>query len=234
MKKLDLNKTLAYIRGLNRRSLKFRLVNKLPIPKPSTIQLLYRIDIFDPKGKLYKTTGDQPSHSFVKQFLQLMEILMAHPYDSYPDSVTIVDTGGSGRSYSASQSSYISHLMATEAGAGNTTYGILVGTGETAPATGDYSLETQISHGTGAGQLSYGATTVDHATEIGANMDMIITRAFVNGSGASITIKECGIVVRHMHWGSGYYYFLIIHDAANQAVPDGYTAYVTYTIRTTV
>jgi hypothetical protein len=232
LKKLDPEKTLAYIRGLNRRSLKYRIINRLP--RPSTVQLFYRIDIYDPKGKLYKTTGDQPSHSFVKAFLQLLELMMANAWESAPDTVSIVDTGGSNRNSSFNIGQYHTRLWVCEAPAGNDDYGILVGTGTTPPATDDNNMETVIVHGTGSGQLSYSACAVGQATEIGANMDLQITRSFINGSGDTVSITECGLAVRHSIIGTSTYYFLIIHDAADQDVPDGYTAYVTYTIRTTV
>ena len=232
VKKFDVEKTLAYIRALNRRSLRLRLADLLP--RPPTIQLLHRIDIYDKNGKLVKTTGDMKSHSFVLQFLQMMEIHMAHAFGSNPDSIQVKDTGGILRTWSYTSAQYLPYLFTTEAEANNVEYGILVGTGTTTPAQDDYALETKILHGSTSGKLQYGATVVNEAAIVGSNVDMVVTRTFINASGATITIREVGLAVYERWSGSTAYYFLWAHDSVNQSVDNTYVAVVTYTLRTTV
>jgi hypothetical protein len=232
MKKFGAEKSLAYLRGLNPRSLGLRLADVAH--RAPTIQLLRRIDIYDSNGKLIRTTGDRRSHSFVLQFLQILELHMAHIYSSNPDGVTVKDTDGNNRAWSYTSSQYVANTLAVEAPSTDDSYGILVGTGTTAPALDDYQLETKTAHGSGSGQLQYGATSVAAAAIVGSNVDMVISRTFINASGASITIREVGLALREMWYGSTNYKFLIAHDAVNQTVENTYIAVVTYTVRVTV
>ncbi len=109
-------------------------------------------------------------------------------------------------------------------------YGIYAGTGTTAPANADYAMQTPIAHGSGSGQLQYQPTAVGAAGIVGSNVDLVITRAFVNASGATITLREVGFGYQV---GSSWY-FLMAHDAVNQAILNTEVGLVSYTIRTTV
>jgi hypothetical protein len=115
-------------------------------------------------------------------------------------------------------------------------YGIWVGTGNTAVAVSDYTLDTKIDHGTGAGELDYNANTYIAATISGDNIVYKVYRTFANGSGGPITIEEVGLIAKTVD----PYYYLILRDtkdangvALSIAVPDGQTATVTYTFTQT-
>jgi len=179
-------------------------------------------------GQLRKTTGEMKSHSFVKQFLQQMELSIAHAASVASDSVTIKDTSNADNLI-AFATAAANTYWALEAPANTSTYGIQIGTGVTAPATADYTVETQIAHGVGAGQMQYGATGVCAAAVVGANMDLVIARPFTNSSGDSITVKEITAV-----FSTQGKYNLGAHDAVNQAVANGESLVVTYVMRTTV
>lgn len=232
MKMLYTTNVSAYLRAINLNEVKLKLKNLKH--RQSTVQLLVRLDVFDPKtGKLVKTTGDRKSHSFVLNFLRLIERCMAHAYSVYPDYVTAYDTGGTNRSHGGT-TYYHYRLMATEAPAGNDDYGIVVGTGTTTPTSEDYALQTQIIHGSSAGQLQYGDCGVSGAGVVGSNVDMVIARTFVNGSGGDITIREVGLYVEDQFGQTTGYYFCLARDLVNQTVSNGYVAVVSYTVRTTV
>lgn len=79
----------------------------------------------------------------------------------------------------------VNTLYALEAQSGNEFYGILVGTGVTAPVNADYTMQTKVAHGTAASKLQYQATSVGAAGINGANVDLVIARIFINGSGVS-------------------------------------------------
>jgi len=249
--------TMPQLRALNFWTLKQKILDHT-IQRTPTIQLLQKIDIYrlcpadreklvaienskeqlaflKEHGCLVRSTGEMKSHSFVLQFLQLLEISMAHVQTIASDTVSIRDTGNTLRSISNSSATNQNALYywSTEAPSGTSTYGIGVGTGTTAPATSDYVLETPIAHGTGAGQLQWASCGVGGAGIAGANVDSVIIRTFINGSGGSITVREIGLMTT---WASGttQYNFLIAHDAVNQAVADGEVAVVAYTMRTTV
>lgn len=196
-------------------------------------------------GELERSTGEVKSHSFVIAFNQLIALLMAHPFGLVPDYITITDTGNAARTasssgWSASNSSVdpgnTINIFAAEAPATNTNYGILVGTGVTAPATTDYAMETLVAHGSSAGTLQYQATSVGDAGVVGANVDVVLARVLVNGSGGSITLREIGLVISTVFDLSSTTprYFLVAHDAVNQAIANTEIAVVGYIIRTTV
>jgi len=162
------------------------------------------------------------SESFVIAFLQIVECQF------YPSvNVSVVDTGGTPRSCPDGLTN-----LNIEVGAGSDTYGLFVGTGTTTPTNSDYAPETQIAHGAGAGQLNYGATSKTTAQEVGANVDLIITRTFTNSSGGTINVTEYGIIGKIFN-GSAYGLFLHDVDSAT-AVNNGQVMTVSYTFRTTV
>lgn len=172
---------------------------------------------------LKRSTGEMKSHSFVLQFQQHLEAILARPSGGTADTPTALDTSNTSRGLTTA----IAVTTALEATATTENFGILIGTGITAPTNTDYTIETQISHGTGAGQLAYQATSMGSAAVVGANVDTVIVRVFVNSSGGAITIREIGLV------GKNSWYFLLARDAVNQAVANLEVAVVGYIIRTT-
>jgi hypothetical protein len=81
------------------------------------------------------------------------------------------------------------------------TYGIIVGTSDTAFSGTATDLTSKISHGTGSGELEYGAfpdsvVTVEPSIT-GNKTQMKLGRRFENNSGGSITIKEIGIMSKN-------------------------------------
>lgn len=204
-------------------------------PIDSTFQLHVRGRVFDkilgpgidllenyPKNwrtALIQDTGWIPAKSFVQWFLYLHHIR----FESVARSAT--DTGGVSR-YVIPSRSYCSLNSA----AADSTYGVVIGTGVTAPATADHKITTQIANGAGGGQLYYGSTGFLWGV-IGANVDEIINRIFTNESGATINSKEVGIYGRTATDG---YYFCFTHDLLNLAILDDSSACIEYRMRTTV
>jgi len=81
------------------------------------------------------------------------------------------------------------------AGLGDTNYGIVVGSGTNANTTSTYALQTLIANGTGAGQLSYGSTTVLSPAISGSTVTVTVSRVLNNSSGGTITINEVAMYV---------------------------------------
>lgn len=247
---------MPQLRALNFWTLKQKIKDHT-IQKTSTIQLLQKIDIYqlsdidrakmteiaDGKeqqtflklhGVLKRTTGEMKSHSCVLQFLQTIEQTIAHPHIVLPDYIVMKDTGGTNRTGAYYYCNGLTFAPGGEAPSTNAVYGILVGTGTTAPATADYDIETQISHGVAAGNLQYGACSVSAAGVVGANVDLVIVRPFINGSAGTVTIRNIGLVLA-FHFDAGTQRnFLWAHDAVNQAVATTEVALVSYDFRTTV
>ena len=181
-------------------------------------------------GKVIKQHRKKQCKSFVKAFMQCLELLMGHEKGENSDDITIKDTANAPQTATWRTDNADDH-GGVEAPANIDTYGIQIGTGTTAPTVSDYTIETQIAHGAGAGQMQYGAGSVQSATVSGAKMEMTITRAFVNASGGSITVKEVTLVTT---WQPFFYNFLWLRDAVDDAVGDGQTYTVTLTLETTV
>ena len=121
-------------------------------------------------------------------------------------------------------------------GAGQDIVGILVGTGTDAESFEDYTLQTKIANGTGAGQLVYVQSETHVITWTAATKVLKdeLVRYFNNNSGGDITVNEVGIIC------NGYVnqlgkQWLQVRDklAAGVTVPDTGQLKVTYTIQLT-
>jgi len=183
----------------------------------------YRL-ILSENGRVIKRTRWRRSRSFVLNFMGLLFVQAAQT------SFSMTDISGTSRGISA----YTANL-AMNGGAGNTNMGIVVGSGTAAPTPNDYKLATLITHGTAAGQLSYGACAVGSPTASGSDVLMTLTRALTNGSGADVTVTEIGVHAEG-NISSTVYYFLVLRDVLPSpvTVANGQTLTVQYTFKTTV
>ena len=112
--------------------------------------------------------------------------------------------------------------------------GIVIGTGSAAVTIDDYKLDSQIINGTGPGQMRHLVSTPGWPSVAGSNCDFLTSRTFLNNSGGSVMVRESGIYCRVK--GPTYYgYACIVRDvlATPQAVPDGGSITVDYTLRIT-
>jgi hypothetical protein len=165
------------------------------------------------------------SESFVKQFLQLW-----WAQSSYLDSngaalaqILTNDIGGTNRLPVAS-----SAMFASNAGAGDTGKGIVVGRGSTPVGVSDNKLVDKVAHGTSPTQIQYSAVTFGDPAA-GASVSVFrITRDFSNASGGTISIWEIGLDV-----GDGSYSYLAIRDVLGAAinVPSGQVLTINYQIQ---
>jgi len=194
-------------------------------------EMFYRLLLFDERGKLVKDTGLTPSHSYVLQFLQGIEALLGAITKTAKDinntSQTIVRSDGQ-----------MNFALGCDAPAGDDTYGIVVGTNDGAipESNTNYKLDTKILHSAvgEAGKLNYRAVTLVAPTPIAGNVDLDVSRPFINETADPIVVKEIGIYVKSYD-GSAWHYFLILRDVVSDfSVSAGYTLTVVYTLRTTI
>jgi hypothetical protein len=171
------------------------------------------------------------SKSFVKQFLDLWIVQSLNAPDV--NSMRIRDTGNTLREIC------FSHLtFAANALTGDITFGIVVGTGNVAPAINDYALGIQIAHGTGAGQIQYGNVAFGLPAGDAASSHFTVTRDFANASGGDITVNEIGLYVKGQEsngispwtWTVTTRYFMTIRDliVGGISVPNGETLTINY------
>lgn len=158
------------------------------------IGLDIRLRVIDKKdGVVFDKT--EKAHSFVNNFMQMMK----HSLDGVANT-DYVDTGGAARAASYSRSYYYSAWMTWVAGmntmgaAGDVARGVCVGTSNTAFALAQYNLQAPIAHGSGSGQLYYGAqVAIADPTWASPNVTLIISRDFSNQYSSGITVREIGI-----------------------------------------
>ncbi len=196
--------------------------------KANGVQLLIRAIVRDPDGKIINDTGEKPSRSFVIQFLEFFYIVNN---GGTPNTLTVT-SGGEGQVYNpVGQAHYHGIVSAAVNYSGN---GIVVGTGDTAETNTDYKLETQLTEGTGAGNITHGECVVETAGIVGVNVDLEVKRSFINSTGIEITVKEAGIYSRLQYTPGAFY--CIIRDvlAPSIAIPDKCSLTIYYTLRTTV
>lgn len=197
-----------------------RTLRKRPRLQPRSLSLRLTIVVRDKDGKVVQAY-DKTCKSWVLNFFKLMQLA-----ESAANVAGVVDTGGVSRTCQNSANTF----AGGNAAAGTDANGIQVGTGSTAPATGDTKLQTQIANGAGAGQLNYGAGGTGVATSAAGVSSLSLTRTFTNGSGAAITVNEVGNVCQAQDNGGVARNFLCIRDVLSPAVtiPNGGSATATY------
>ena len=195
--------------------------------KEKRVMSEFRVFVTDEKGKVVRDTGTKECKSFVKQFL--IGILV----DLSVQEKTCKDVNGQEFTMSASKwGSFTCYgLFQGNAPTGNDNYGILVGRDDTTPTNEDFKLFDKIAHGDEAGQLEYGEMTFYDVLEHEGYMKFSFTRTFFNNSGATITVKEIGLVMLISFNGK---YCLWLRDVLSPPVDveQGKTLTVQYTIKT--
>jgi len=192
--------------------------------------------ITNPDGTVVRE-WTEPAHSLNYNFATLIWALWSASQAEMTDTAgtAIYVQGASGGAWSVTAAS------------GNSSYGIVVGSGASAgstPSPTAYKLVAQIPAGTSSGQIEYGATSVGSPSQSGQITSFTISRSFTNVSGATLTVTEIGIIV----YVTGFAmttvsaatamssdYFLIAYDIPSSAisVQNGQTLTVTYTFSVT-
>ena len=148
------------------------------------------IEVIDKNGKLIKKERYE-SRSFVKQFIDMLYALM-YALKVEDTVLQVRDKDGTLQNYpalTALTNDIFRARTATTSESFWERFGIVVGSDDTPVAYDDYKLGNQILHGTGSGQLSYQKCEVESPYLDGSEYKFRISRAFVNNSGASITVK---------------------------------------------
>lgn len=113
--------------------------------------------------------------------------------------------------------SYLNYSWLVNNTGTNSTYGIVAGRGTTAESFDSVSLATICSHGTGANQLSYRASSAHSlAWNSGTKtFDITQSRLLDNLSGSTISVTETGIYANSY---SGTYNYMFCRDLLSSSV----------------
>jgi hypothetical protein len=206
------------------------------------LEAFIELEIRDANGKLL-TFRKFRAKSWLPQLLAMLKGHFMVPYQTTTNggNAPITDTGGVVRYFP--YLALLSGVPATVtislyAGEGVGDYGLVVGTSDAQNAVNQYAMGAVIPHGNASGQLYYGATSIENPQNPPNTNYWIfrIIRTFTNNSGASITVREIGLVVKT--WDSGGNtprYFLIARDVISPVtVPNGATLTIRYIPKITV
>jgi hypothetical protein len=187
------------------------------------VKTYLKIKVIDEKGKCtyYKRYR---SRSFVIGFLREFYTNLSG------QGITSVNING--QQYTTNSGD----RMGVNDGANDSTYGILVGSGTSAPTIIDHSLSILIPNGTSTGQLQYGAVNIySPVTNTSTNSGYFtVSRTFTNNSGSSVTVSEVGMAAWDgAYVGSPGQYYLILHDLLPTpiTVPNGSSLTISYEIQ---
>jgi len=192
--------------------------------------------ITNPDGTVVRE-WTEPAHSLNYNFALLIWALWS------ANTAVMTDTGGTAINVNGASGG----AWAVTAPSGNTSYGIVIGSGAAAgstPSPTAYNLVAQIPNGTSSGQIEYGAVSVGTVSQSGQTISFTISRSFTNVSGSTINVTEIGLVVNvtgfamttvSTHTAVTSDYFLIAYDIPSStiAVQNGQTLTVTYTFSVT-
>ncbi len=192
-------------------------------------QLSYKVEVTDKDGRVI-AREEGPSRSYVRQWNELFHVHAAWVY--LGGGGTVKDTSGA----TCTDAHVSTVTFKSNAGIGETTYGLRVGKGSTPVSINDYALGHPLSQGAGTDQLEHQLTYFTGPSVMGATLSLTIQRSMVNHSGATISgIQEIG---DYMMFSCGMYtrYALGFRDVLGSSfsIPDGGAITVTYTLKVTV
>lgn len=187
----------------------------------TSFKAAYKLELRSP-GRHHRPRGFQPSHSFVKQFMQILR--------SQFDRADEADVRDIYNNLRLLDWDYASNRIAFDGAASQYTWGPCIGTDDTAESVNDYHLGALIVHGTDPGEMEVGDTTIVPLDVFGDDVRVDIQRTFSNNSGNTITVKEVGLQA----WAMEYNY-LCIRDlpSPDYEVPNGGVLTLTYRLYTT-
>jgi len=198
---------------------------------PGEVGVVLDWEVKDKDGKV-TSQGSKKCESFVRQFLELLWCQMYQIGEITPYSIT--DTGaGAGVVRTISEGSF---NFASNALAGNITFGPVVGLDNTAPTINDHRLGTIMLHDAGAhgaNTLQYSAVTFGAPASDASVSQFTITRNFANATANPITVQEIGLYVKGYDPTTSFY-FMTIRDVAVIAIPAGQTLTLNYRIQASV
>jgi len=202
------------------------------------LEAYWEIEVRDASGKLL-TFRKFKAKSWLPQFLGLIkgQFMIPHLSNTNGGNAPVTDTSGTVRYYPPSGASLYAAAICLYAGDGVGDYGLVVGSSDTPNTVNTYTMGAIIPHGSGSGQLNYGATSIENPSNPPGTNNWIfrIIRTFSNNSGASITVKEIGLIVKTWDSGGNTRYFLIARDVISPVtVPSGSTLTVRYISKITV
>jgi hypothetical protein len=141
-------------------------------------------------------------------------------------NATIKDTSGVNQTYTTSS-------IQDFANDSTSLWGIVVGTGSRANSITDFQLQSQIPAGSGLGQMLHSLSFKRPPAFVNNTVSFPMWRTFINMSGGTIVVNECGIYSRYVS-GSAKYLMTERTVISPIVVNDGHSLVMLYTIGVSV
>lgn len=200
-----------------------RAAMEAPSSEPT---LSYKVEVTDKDGHLVQCE-EGPSHSYVRQWNEILQLQAAAIYIGGGGTVKMTDGSTEGNAY------YSVRSFASNAGIGVDRSGLRVGKDSTPVSINDYALGNPVAQGTGVDQLEHQLTYFTGPTVAGNTLSFTMQRSFVNHSGAAIGgIQEIGDYIEFTGSMVGRV-ALGFRDVLGSpfSIPDGGAITVTYTLK---
>ena len=197
--------------------------------EPGELGVLLEIAVKKADGTVSQQ-WQKKAESLVRQFLDVWLVQLLNISEMNP--LQIRDTGNLLRDIAMSDWTFNANALT-----GDSTFGLVIGTGSVAPTITDYVLGAQILHGIGVGQMQYGNVAFGLPASDPTTSSFTITRDFANASGGLITVNEIGLYVKadealavSPFSISNQRLFMTIRDVIGGgiAVPNGQTLTINY------
>jgi hypothetical protein len=205
------------------------------------LEAYWEIEVRDANGKLL-TFRKFKAKSWLLQLLAILkgQFMIPALTSTNVGNAPVIDTSGTTRYYpygwTYSGTGYTT-AISLYAGDGVGDYGLVVGSSDNPNTVNTYAMGAIIPHGNASNQLYYGATTIENPQNPpNTNYWFFrIIRTFTNNSGATITVKEIGLIVKTWDASANVRYFLIARDVISPVtVPSGATLTVRYIPKITI
>jgi len=223
--------------------------------KTTNIELLIECEVRDKNGRIL-SVHRQPAKSLLKNFAKMLRTILAPavptsaPNYVLSSTASLTDTSGTSKTfygaymeYSGASNIFYCGLfpMCALAPLGTDAYGIQVGTSASSVNRDQYQLGGKIAHGSGSGQLSYGAMTVEDIDGTPPETIFRLIRTFTNNTTDPMTVYEIGLIIGNSYenmrtsFAPTTSYFLIARDVLSspQTIPAGATLTVRYIFKVT-
>lgn len=218
-----------------------KLGRELEIP---TLEAFLTLEVRDKNGEVIQRHR-QRSHSWMRNAYNIIFAIIAAKNNNGgfgPGGLSLKDTGGAVRTgsqtfdYFQTSVDTVQSVYGYLADSGIDTFGILVGSGTNAENFEDYFLQTPITEGIGAGQLSHVASST-HSVSYESGTKTLkdeIYRFFNNNSGGDVNVNEVGLVAAGLIAGTNRK-ILTSRDrlASTITIPNTGQLKVTYTVQLT-
>jgi hypothetical protein len=112
--------------------------------------------------------------------------------------------------------------MGFKAGAGEDSWGILVGSGSDPVSPTQYNLSAKIPHGTDPGKLYYDVHTITSSYSDTSSY-VEISRSFINKSSSPVTVREVGLFTRNRYQNVSGIEVDVIFMVARDVLPNPVT-----------